>query len=174
MYNTVAEAIGDKIYVPNGSTGVMYIYDLVSNSWTSGAAMTPRGSSASAVLGGKIYVAGGATIVATRDILERYDPATDTWETLAPMPDRREGPGAGAIDGHFCVFGGRIAQGNPTGNALPDTWCYDPATNSWGKGQDMITPRALVGSVELDGEIYAIGGRLGEPLAIATVEKLVP
>jgi hypothetical protein len=38
----------------------------------------------------------------------------------------------------------------------------------------MITPRALVGSVELDGEIYAIGGRLGEPLAIATVEKLVP
>jgi hypothetical protein len=41
------------------------------------------------------------------------------------------------------------------------------------KGQDMITPRAVLGSVELGGEIYAIGGRLGES-SRPTVEKLVP
>jgi N-acetylneuraminic acid mutarotase len=105
--------------------------------------------------------------------LERYDPVTHRWETLADMPDRKSALGGGVIDGRFCVFGGRIAQGLPTGNALPDTWCYDPASDTWMKGQDMITPRAVLGSVELGGEIYAIGGRLGES-SRPTVEKLVP
>jgi len=181
MYNTVAEVVDGKIYVPvlgepDPVDPAMYIYDPGANTWSVGAVTsnTRRGSHTSAVLDGKIYIAGGqGPNIWTLTLLERYDPVANTWETVAPLPDRREGLGSGVIDGHFCVFGGRYAAGLPTGNAFPDTWCYDPSSNSWEDGPDMITPSALVGSVELNNEVYAIGERLGEPLAIAAVEKLV-
>jgi hypothetical protein len=180
MYNTVAEVVNGKMYVPvlgePDLDPAMYIYDPGTNTWSVGGVTTNyrRGSHTSAVLNGKIYVAGGqGPHISTLRLLERYDPVTHRWETLADMPDRKSALGGGVIDGRFCVFGGRIAQGLPTGNALPDTWCYDPASDTWMKGQDMITPRAVLGSVELGGEIYAIGGRLGES-SRPTVEKLVP
>lgn len=137
--------------------------------------LTPRMSAAVGVLGGKIYVAGGQTSgIVTSNALEVYDPVTDTWSTLAPMPAPREALGGGAFFGRFCVFGGRTASAGPTGNAFPETWCYDPKTNAWDAGPDMTTPRVETASATLDGFLYALGGRAASEIAVATVERLRP
>ena len=134
---------------------------------------TVRGSAASAVIGGKIYVAGGQTAgFGTSKALERYDPKADTWTALTPMPETREALGGGAIAGLFCVFGGRLANASPSGDAFSDTFCYDPGTNTWSSGPDMVTPRVEIASVELRRSLYAIGGRTAAAFVNATNESL--
>ena len=112
----------------------------------------PRITPASAVINGMIYVAGGETKVSFTDIdvLERYDPASDQWVTLAPIPRVKDRLGGGEVDGLFCVFGG-----NPDAS---ETFCYDPASNTWTQEADMITWRVAIPSATLDGALYAVGG----------------
>ena len=169
----VAQVVGGKLYVIGGGTtagptGAVQIFNSATNAWTLGASMpTPRLSAASGKIGGKIYVAGGQTAgIGTTTALERYDPATNTWATLAPMPAPREALGGGQLGGQFCVFGGRIAAPSPTGNALPDTFCYDPASNTWTAGPDMAAPRVEIAAASAGSALYALGGR--SPLAFAT------
>jgi hypothetical protein len=134
---------------------------------------TVRFETAGTVIDGKIYVAGGqAPDFVTSDALERYDPVTDSWEQLAPMPAPRSALGGGEIDGEFCVFGGRLANPSPTGDAFPETFCYDPATDTWSTGPDMITPRVEPAWADFRGAVYALGGRNEVNFANATVERL--
>ena len=66
---------------------------------------TPREGHAVAVLDGKLYAVGGDNEDGvTLSSVERYDPALDAWEAVAPLPaDRccaaRGGPGAQAAGG---------------------------------------------------------------------------
>ena len=46
-----------------------------------------------------------------------YDPATDDWEALPPMPTARHGLGAAALNDRIHVFGGGLKTG---GNAASD------------------------------------------------------
>ena len=54
--------------------------------------MARRGAGA-AVIGGKLYVAGGFNGNVVLDSVERYDPLTNRWEALAPMRVARDGLG---------------------------------------------------------------------------------
>lgn len=76
----------------------------------------------------------------------------------------------GMVGGSFCVFGGRLAP--PTGLAFPETFCYDPARDSWSSGPDMLTPRVETAFVDHAGKVYAIGGRSPTVIANPTVERL--
>jgi len=65
----------------------------VTNSWSTKTDMpTPREHLASAVVDGKLYALGGfANGIGNLAVNERYDPETDSWETLEPMPTSRNG-----------------------------------------------------------------------------------
>jgi hypothetical protein len=177
----VAAVVGSKLYIIGGAvanaqvTGEMQIYDQPTSTWSSGTPMpTPRVSAAVAVIGGLIYVAGGQIQgIQSVDVLEIYDPATDTWEAGTSMPAVSEALGGGVVDGEFCVFGGRLATPSPSGDAFPETYCYDPVTATWASGPDMITPRVEPASVNLDGSVYAIGGRTQASLTTTVVERLL-
>jgi len=67
---------------------------------------TARSGIAAAALGGRIYVFGGESPAGTFDENERYDPETDSWETMAPMPTARHGLGAAVVGGTVYVIGG--------------------------------------------------------------------
>ena len=58
------------------------------------------------VLDGKIYFVGGYDgSEASKNIAERYDPATNQWETLTPMSVAREGLAAAVLDGKLYAIG---------------------------------------------------------------------
>jgi hypothetical protein len=89
--------IGHKLYVSHGngpSAGggdgkTLYIYDIKSDTWTSGpSANFDRSELMGAAVGGKFYAIGGRT-VPNRQIVEIFDPATNTWSQGADMPTGR-------------------------------------------------------------------------------------
>jgi N-acetylneuraminic acid mutarotase len=175
----VARVVTGKLYIIGGKTGVgptgaVQIFNPSTNAWTPGRAMpTPRFSAASAVINGLIYVAGGQTPgIGTSRVLERYDPKANTWTPLTAMPAPREALGGANVGGRFCVAGGRLAASPSTGKALAQTYCYDPTTNAWMRGPDMITPRAEMASTEFQGALYTVGGRTPGTLATRPVERL--
>jgi hypothetical protein len=179
----VAETVDGKMYVV--MFGGHRIHDPSTDSWTSGTSRPdPAINPASGVVDGKIYVAGGETSgLRTLNTVHRYDPASDTWETLTPMPVRQgeanngeaESLGGGSIGGRFCVFGGRLVNASPTGPRFSETFCYDPTTETWSQGPDMLTPRVLMASATLWNAIYALGGRASDAVTQSNVaERLVP
>lgn len=116
-YGAAGGAIDGKLYVAGGTTASgtvqtsLEVYDPVTDTWTLMTPMpTPRslgGSPAAAVIDGKLYVAGGIGANSSiLDTLEVYDPQTDTWTTLAPMPTARTYLAADQINGVFFVPGG--------------------------------------------------------------------
>ena len=83
-----------------------------------------RLSAAAAVLEGKLYAVGGADHVLS---VERYDPALDAWEAVAPMAEARRYHAVAELDGKLYAVGGEDAGYH----ALRSVERYDPATNAW-------------------------------------------
>ena len=107
-------------YCGEEQTRRFYRYDPVTNSWvTRRSAPNFHRRGAAVVLNGKLYVAGGVagfnTPVAALDV---YDPTTNTWRTLAPMPKGGGAAGAGLHGKFYVVVGGQ-------------TYAYNPVTNQW-------------------------------------------
>ncbi|HEY5939368.1 MAG TPA: kelch repeat-containing protein, partial [Gemmatimonadales bacterium] len=77
---------------------------------------------AAVVIDGKFYVAGGIAGFDTPvTALDVYDPKTNRWRTLAPMPTGGTAAGAG-LHGKFYV----VVCGS-----TPRTYAYNPVTNKW-------------------------------------------
>ena len=134
----------------------------IKGSWTSITNMpTARWFPGTTVCDGKIYVMGGnaSSTTAPLDVVEVYNPATDTWETKTPMPTPRSQVSACTVNGKIYVIGG--SSGPSAWTPVPDVDIYDPATDTWSKGTDMPNPRTELGLVAVQDKIYAIGGITG-------------
>jgi hypothetical protein len=167
---------GGRLYILGGFRETTFepvpnvrIHDLATGQWSEGAAMpTPRGAAGFTVLDGRIHVIGGnATsdhqhdhdgVRMTEDrsvnTHEAYDPASDTWVTLAPMPTPRNHLGAAAVDGRIHAVVGR-ADGNFT---MTTHEIYDPATDSWRSAPAVPTGRSGVAVISHGGHVYVFGG----------------
>ncbi|HEY8062696.1 MAG TPA: hypothetical protein VID74_07855 [Gemmatimonadales bacterium] len=169
-----AEVFDGKLWLFGGlmheSAGAVQIYDPVSREWRFGPRMPfAAGSSASALIHGKFYVAGGIVGDTTTSAAAVLDPATMSWSPIAPMP-RPRNHAASATDGErLFVFGGRgpgSGGANVVANGFPDVQIYDPRSNSWtvsdGSGNaPKPLPQARGGmgkAVWLHGEFWVIGG----------------
>jgi N-acetylneuraminic acid mutarotase len=168
-HHHAAEVVGGRLYLLGGlgrGAGEVQVYDPAANAWTGGADMPfAAGSSASALIDGKIYVAGGIVGSSTTNQAARYEPATDAWTPIAPMPEGRNHAASGT-DGHrLYVFGGRVG-GNAVSNGFATVQIYDPATNRWTSSSDPGSgipplPQARGGmgkAVYHGGEFYVMGG----------------
>jgi N-acetylneuraminic acid mutarotase len=153
-----------KIYVIGGGSPAVArvdIYDPITDTWTRGTDMpTRRLLQATATWNGEIYVFGGITSVPSwqgqiLDTTEVYDPQTDTWRTVAPMPLRVWEQSAEVIDGKIYVLGG--ASGT---NAVRILQVYDPQTDTWANGTPLGIGTRGFGATVLCGNIYAFGGWL--------------
>ena len=177
-------AAGGKLYVFAGLApgwtprALVYEYDPASNAWTKKKPMAlPSHHVAVTELNGKIYLFGGFTAPASGppawapiDKAWEYDPATDGWRALAPMPSRRGAAAAAAVNGRIYVIGGAaldpgsdepaLLPGRPH-RAVGTVEEYDPATDRWRSRSPMPTPRNHHAVAAVNGKIYAIGGRIG-------------
>lgn len=146
------------------------IYDLASGEWSEGTAMpTPRGAAGWTVQNGRIHVIGGnATgpdavqgqpdVRITEDnsvnIHEAYDPATNTWTRLAPMPTPRNHLGAAAVDGRIHAVLGRANDVS----TLTTHEIYDATSDTWSTGPAVPTGRSGVAVLAHEGAVYTFGG----------------
>ncbi|HEX6188418.1 MAG TPA: protein kinase [Pyrinomonadaceae bacterium] len=185
-----AAAIAGKLYVFGGcgrnsegnhdcrvgTTNAMEAYDPHTNTWRARAPMpTARSAMATAVIGDRLYVAGGrgpCPPCSPYQVLEIYDPVTDTWDrNAAPLPIALSGAGGAALNGKFYVVGGDLGKPEPQrANLLAS---YDPAANQWQMGPPLPTPRSELGLEAVHGVLYAIGG-VGVHESSTVVEALDP
>ena len=165
--STVSQVNG-KFYIFGGSAanlflvGTVDVYDPVADAWTTAENLpTPRINLSSVVLDGKIYVIGGTFGSANGflglDIVEAFDPVTNTWETKAGLNTTRKNFTACVLNGMIYVFGGSNLDCD---GILSSVEAYDPSTNTWINKTPM--PSILGGpSVSvINGKAYIIGGSL--------------
>ncbi len=187
----MGEVVGANWYVLAGldtethrPLGLVYVFDTKTGRWGQRKLMPqPAHHVMTAVLNGKIYVFGGFKNPANEhgETNESgwqpvasswvYDPDTDMWKPLAPMPTPRGAGWAVALNGKIYVIGGVQSDihDNPTAPLSPGSPQrvlgtveeYDPATDRWSTRAAMPTPRNHLFAAAVGGKIYAIGGRIG-------------
>src|SRR5260370_301903 len=144
-----AEVINGKFYLFGGlngggaAAGRVQIYNPVTNSWSLGtSAPYAAGSVATALIGGKVYMAGGIVGSTTVETAAVYDPATDTWASIASMPAGRNHAAASTDGQKLYIFGGRIG-GNVPSVGFNYGQIYNTASNTlqWsGQTRSAIPP----------------------------------
>lgn len=117
----VAGAINGKFYLTSGqgepfADRTLEVYDPATRTWTTKSPMpTARAVASAAVVHGKLFVAGGVVdrngVAASTDLVEAYDPLSDTWATGPSLPTARGHAAAVWAGGKFFVIDG-IADGS--------------------------------------------------------------
>uniref|UniRef100_A0A4W3HZ07 Kelch like family member 1 n=1 Tax=Callorhinchus milii TaxID=7868 RepID=A0A4W3HZ07_CALMI len=131
-------ALNGKLYAVGGRDGSACLksiecYDPHTNKWSLCTPMSKRrGGVGVATCDGFLYAVGGHDAPASNhcsrlsDCVERYDPKTDTWTTVASLSVPRDAVGV-------CLLGdGLYAVGGYDGQTYLNTMeSYDPQTNEW-------------------------------------------
>jgi N-acetylneuraminic acid mutarotase len=122
-HRLVGGTISKKIYVGTPGSKTLDVYDPLTDTWTPRASsVAVRSGAASAVLGARLYMMGGARLNADGTATEVrttnvYDPGTNTWTTQAALPTLRSAASAARI-----VVGGQarieLVGGSRPGNNL--------------------------------------------------------
>jgi len=159
-------------------------YDPATDTWKALASMpTKRGAAAAAVINGKVYVVGGATVPAGTNetavsparphlavgTVEEYDIATNTWRERRPMPTARNHLLAGAVNGKLYAIGGRLGAafiGLASDTDVVEE--YDPALDLWRIKARMPTARSAIAGGVYDERIYVAGGEMQDTQKSAT------
>ncbi|TDJ60599.1 MAG: galactose oxidase, partial [Nitrospina sp.] len=172
LHHTTAVSAHGRIYVVGGfSSGAwtpvntVYAYDAAENKWRQQASMpTERGALAAGVLDGQIYAVGGALKkffrLVNTNAHEVYDPKTDTWKALAPIPTPRDHLTVSVANGLLYAIGGRVNVNY--NNNLNAHEAYDPNTNQWQTLAPLPTARSGITSQYIKGRIFVFGGESGK------------
>lgn len=185
-----AAVLNGKIYVVGGFnepslsnitrlavSNAVEVYHPQSDAWTTAAPLPARlHHTGTAVIAGRLYVAGGFTtgflsLWNPVNSMYRYDPATDSWEDLAPMPTARGALGVATIGGKLYAVGGIGEKGNSDAVEV-----YDPAANAWSRKAALPTPRDHLAVAAAANRLYAIAGRMNGSYAdnLSVVEVYDP
>lgn len=184
--------VNGKIYLIGGKTywgtepfyhelNVTEVYDPETDTWTKAASMPiPVFGYASAVVGSKIYVIGGArqfqeglsnvTIVSSNQV---YNAETDEWSSRTEPPVALSHAAACVTSGVTAPKRIYVIGGFDKTNYSNATFAYDFEKDEWSAGALMPTARAYLGLAVVDDAIYAIGGFDGLNM-LAANERYAP
>src|SRR6185437_3020752 len=164
-----AESLNGQIHYVGGNRGqdrtADYDLHLVlspgETQWRQAAPLpAPRDHCSAAALGGKLCVFGGEV---GHDAHHRqqtsawaYDPATDSWATLAAMPIGKSHAESSTfvLNGRVILAGGQVDNWLATANVVE----YDPATNTWAMLPPLPKPLEGVIVQPLGGRLFVTGG----------------
>ncbi len=146
-----------------GDTATTRIYDIASDTWSSGApAPGTNSESAGTSHGGLLYSLGGRVSgpgSLARADLWAYDRTTDLWTVLAPMLTARAGLGIAVQDNTIYAIGGRTGTGGPgSGGVLATVEAYDIDTDTWTPVAPLPSARSDLAAATVGGKIYVFGG----------------
>ncbi|HEY3081909.1 MAG TPA: kelch repeat-containing protein [Chloroflexota bacterium] len=170
------DPFGDDLYVAYGYDGVnaadtlsFRIYDHDTNKWRQGpvAPGPARHWVAGAFHNGRLYCVGGGSDMAAYAEVHRFDPWSNRWSVVAPLPADPSAPdqpagraGAVAISYPYkslYVLGGSRSGdicGAPTRSVLR----YDEWSRTWQPAGKLAVPRAGAAAALVDRYIYLFGG----------------
>jgi N-acetylneuraminic acid mutarotase len=141
--------------------------------WSTKAPMpTARADTNAVALDNKLYVIGGTKGAEPFPASEQYDPATDRWRALTPMPRGIHHQALATVNGKIYAFGGFTApaHGGPIDVGLE----YDPKADSWRTLPKLSSPRGSPSGVGLNGKIHVIGGRGADAVTLPIHEVFDP
>ncbi|AYD03052.1 kelch-like protein [Neorhizobium sp. NCHU2750] len=156
-----------RLYALGGFAGAnrdpftdVYVYDPQLDRWSTVAPLLRgRGAGAADVVNGRIHLVGGATSWnGERTSIswhEAYDPKTDKWSMLQPIPGGRDHLGVAAYKGNLHAIGGRF---NLSSFNSDFHHAYHADTDSWEPRAPMPTPRSAHGLVVYRDRLFAMGG----------------
>lgn len=164
------------VFLPDLGSGpnASYTYNPSTNSWTAIATLPASVWEGAAVCApdGRIFVFGGELSYkgyncgtaprprpASRcDLVQIYDPSSNTWSNGTPIPVATlQLAAVSARDGNIYLFGG---TDDASSNPLNNVQIYHPATDTWSAGTPMPATRNQFGAaLAPDGKIYLVGGK---------------
>jgi N-acetylneuraminic acid mutarotase len=143
-----------------GDSTQTLIYNIAHDSWSFGPKAPGLASSEGIAVshGGSVYALGGRNGAGTDN--NRFTPSSETWTSLAPLPNGRNGLGAAVIGNSIYAIGGRPETGGPCSSftQFADVERYDIASNTWTAVAPLPTERSDVGAIAHGGKIYVFGG----------------
>jgi hypothetical protein len=175
-------AVGGALYLAGGDNLDQDRYDPATGEWTAVADLPHAFDDVDHLQGvavdGKIVYIGGLTSwpgpgqpFPVVDTVAVYDPATNTFEEGAEMPEPRAAGGVAAWKGKAIYAGGLGPDGS-----VAQVDAYDPAANTWTDLKPMPRARDHFQAAILGDELYAVGGRNtaanGDTQEIAAVDAL--
>lgn len=110
-------------------------------------------------LEGRLVVAGGfLESRAATNLIEVFDPATNAWSTIPPLPVAMNHLQAAVVDDKLYILGGYVGS---TFTPTDQVFEYGPITNQWSMKASMPSARGAGMTAIMDGRIYVIGGEPG-------------
>jgi N-acetylneuraminic acid mutarotase len=131
-HGNVIHVIGGRFNTFEYNTDLHHVYLPDRNTWETRAPLpTPRSGHGLVVYRGRLFAMGGeAGVIRDGRItqgkvfgqMESYDPATDGWQSHAPMPTPRHAVGAAAIGDWIYVAGGGAVTGGAVQSAVHEAF----------------------------------------------------
>ena len=158
-------AYGGELYViggerTSGATGLVEVFNPETMTWREAAGKpTPVVDVQGALIGGRIYVAGGCDANRTpTGQLEIFDPAENLWSRGAELPEPLCAYAAAARDQKLYLVGGWNGQ-----QYVDTVYVYDAAQDEW-QGLDQPYPLKLgyAAAASVEDKIYVAGGYDGQ------------
>ncbi|MCR9143970.1 MAG: DUF6519 domain-containing protein [bacterium] len=159
---TAAVGLGDRVYwIGGGFTAddtqnqrSVHSRELRQDWWNARPLPEEYGASPVVVLDGKVHFLGSyresSAFITTHTV---FDPATESYSTLADVPEALQYAFAAAIDGKIYMVGGSDSAATPN----TDTHIYDPATNTWSTGAPLPDGDVITVGGVINGKIYLVG-----------------
>ena len=136
---------------------------------------TVRLYAAAASLNGLLYVAGGEGVGSTYlSSVERYSPASNSWQPVASMATVRTCHQLVVMGGALFAIGGATGHGEVTMNSVER---FDPATNTWAAVASMGTARYGHAAAVMGGDsgaLYVAGGEDIDGTVLSSCERYDP
>ena len=179
-------AIGSDTASGSEPASAAYRFDPASGTWTPVQGLAQSSYELVALPDGTALAIGGidGNNAITAQV-QRFDSRTGAWTQVASMSTPRSLAQAVVLaDGRVLVAGGSTGKDFANGKALTSTELYDPATDRWTPGKDLLEARYGGHALALqDGSVLILGGANdfnteGDtpwcPTPLVTTERLSP
>lgn len=188
MHHITPISSGDKILVVTGFTGKfpaeqplthIWEYDPELDIWSQGTEIPElrrRGAAGVTMHKDKVYIVGGAKLghtSGTSNMMDVYDPANKTWNSLTDAPHIRDHSNAVILDNYLIAIGGRNTSYHEPGaftaffgQVVDEIDVYNFDTQQWHSLKARLPiPSAGAGAAVTDSKLFYVGGESSAKLA---------
>jgi len=166
-----SEVYANDIYIFGGRNGnnilsIVEKYSTTENKWSTCATMAKaRWSLMTCETNDTIYAFGGISGAGNNrkalDIVEAYNPVSNSWKSIGKMPESRQGAAIAVVNGLIYIISGKIASYAETtsGDQITDNvYSFNPKTKEWALVSAIPTGRTGAKAVVANGAIFVVGG----------------